>query len=250
MTVPAPSATDTVAATRTAAAALAELLPSPAPLTVGDADGGPAPDATVVRASYVGALSAELFVVADAAIAEALADAGGSVQLADALRPALEAAAATLGAGVLDATSSGPVGDAMAEDDVVVAALVDASGTARAWFGLRVRQADTVGARAGSGVPHPRGASDRPVAERAAAMRLLHDVEMTLTAEIGRTKLPVRQVLELVPGTVLELDRAAGSPADVMVNGRLVARGEVVVVDEEYGIRITEIVGSDAPAAG
>jgi flagellar motor switch protein FliN/FliY len=73
-------------------------------------------------------------------------------------------------------------------------------------------------------------------------MRLLHDVEMTLTAEIGRTKLPVRQVLDLVPGTILELDRAAGAPADVMVNGRLVARGEVVVVDEDYGIRITEIV--------
>jgi flagellar motor switch protein FliN/FliY len=77
-------------------------------------------------------------------------------------------------------------------------------------------------------------------------LRLLHDVEMTLTAEIGRTRLPVRQVLELVPGTVLELDRAAGAPADVMVNGRLVARGEVVVVDEEYGIRITEIVGSES----
>ena len=48
-----------------------------------------------------------------------------------------------------------------------------------------------------------------------------------------------------MPGTVLELDRAAGSPADVMVNGRLVARGEVVVVDEEYGIRITEIVAHE-----
>jgi flagellar motor switch protein FliN/FliY len=71
---------------------------------------------------------------------------------------------------------------------------------------------------------------------------MLYDVEMTLTAEIGRTRLPVRQVLELAPGVVLELDRTAGSPADVMVNGRLVARGEVVVVDEVYGIRVTEIV--------
>ena len=81
-------------------------------------------------------------------------------------------------------------------------------------------------------------------------MRLLHDVEMTLTAEIGRTRLPVRQVLDLVPGTILELDRAAGAPADVMVNGRLVARGEVVVVDEDYGIRITEIVHRERPADG
>jgi flagellar motor switch protein FliN/FliY len=91
------------------------------------------------------------------------------------------------------------------------------------------------------GVPHQRTQVAGPVAD-SASLRLLHDVEMTLTAEIGRTKLPVRQVLELVPGTVLELDRAAGAPADVLVNGRLVARGEVVVVDEDYGIRITEIV--------
>jgi flagellar motor switch protein FliN/FliY len=73
-------------------------------------------------------------------------------------------------------------------------------------------------------------------------MRMLYDVDMTLTAEIGRTTLPVRQVLDLTPGTVLELDRAAGAAADVMVNGRLIARGEVVVVDEAYGIRVTEIV--------
>ena len=73
-------------------------------------------------------------------------------------------------------------------------------------------------------------------------MRVLYDVEMTLTVEIGRAKLPVRQVLELVPGAVIELDRVAGSPADLMVNGRLIARGEVVVVDEDYGLRVTEIV--------
>jgi flagellar motor switch protein FliN/FliY len=79
-------------------------------------------------------------------------------------------------------------------------------------------------------------------------MRVLYDVEMTLTAEIGRTRLPVRQVLDLVPGAVLELDRAAGAPADLMVNGRLIARGEVVVVDEDYGIRITEIVSAEQAA--
>ena len=73
-------------------------------------------------------------------------------------------------------------------------------------------------------------------------MKLLYDVEMTLTAEIGRTKLAVHDVLDLSPGSVIELDRSAGSAADVMVNGRLIAHGEIVVVDEEYGIRITEIV--------
>jgi len=54
----------------------------------------------------------------------------------------------------------------------------------------------------------------------------------------------VRDLLALAPGTVLELDRAAGSPADLLVNGRLIARGEVVVVDEDFGLRVTEIVDS------
>ena len=52
----------------------------------------------------------------------------------------------------------------------------------------------------------------------------------------------VRELLSLVPGAVIELDRAAGGPADLLVNGRLIARGEVVVIDENFGIRITEIV--------
>jgi flagellar motor switch protein FliN len=52
------------------------------------------------------------------------------------------------------------------------------------------------------------------------------------------------------PGAVVELDRAAGSPADLLVNGRLIARGEIVVVDEDFAIRITEIIGADAPDGG
>ena len=75
-------------------------------------------------------------------------------------------------------------------------------------------------------------------------LTLLHDVEMGVTAELGRTRMTVRDLLSLTPGAVVELDRAAGSPVDVLVNGTLIARGEVVVIDEEYGIRISEIVGS------
>jgi flagellar motor switch protein FliN/FliY len=82
-------------------------------------------------------------------------------------------------------------------------------------------------------------------------MTLLHDVEMGVTAELGRTRMTVRDLLGLTPGAVVELDRAAGSPVDVLVNGTLIARGEVVVIDEEYGIRISEIVGSrPADASG
>jgi flagellar motor switch protein FliN/FliY len=69
---------------------------------------------------------------------------------------------------------------------------------------------------------------------------------MELTVELGRTRMPVRELLALAPGDVLELDRADGSPADLLVNGRLIARGEVVVVDEDFGLRITQILDSDA----
>lgn len=101
-----------------------------------------------------------------------------------------------------------------------------------------------------STAPHAATAASAPATPAQAAasaasvgnMRLLYDVEMTLTAEIGRAKLPVRQILDLTPGAIVELDRVAGSPADLMVNGHLVARGEVVVIDEDYGLRITEIL--------
>ncbi|MFC6345299.1 flagellar motor switch protein FliN, partial [Nocardioides hankookensis] len=72
-------------------------------------------------------------------------------------------------------------------------------------------------------------------------IELLHGVDMEVTVEIGRTRMTVRDLLDLTPGAVLELDRAAGSPADLLVNGRLIARGEVVVIDEDFGLRITEI---------
>ncbi|MDQ2756716.1 MAG: flagellar motor switch protein FliN [Actinomycetota bacterium] len=77
-------------------------------------------------------------------------------------------------------------------------------------------------------------------------IEMLHGVDMELTVELGRTRLTVRELLALSPGDVLELDRAAGSPADLLVNGRLIARGEVVVVDEDFGLRVTEIVASAA----
>jgi flagellar motor switch protein FliN/FliY len=68
---------------------------------------------------------------------------------------------------------------------------------------------------------------------------------MGVTAELGRRRMTVRELLALTPGTVIELDRAAGSPVDVLVNGTLIARGEVVVIDEEFGIRIVEIVPAE-----
>jgi len=213
---------------RTVADELARLLPSSQPLVARPAEPGerPAPTATAVVATFVGQTSAELLVVAEDAVAEAMAGAG-ALSLAEALRPALEAAAHALGAGVLGAAEERVAGEAVTGADVSLFALVGAGGSVQAWFALR-----SISQRA--------PLSSTPL--EAGSMRVLYDVELTLTTEIGRTRMPLRDVLGLTPGTVLELDRAAGSPADVMVNGRLVARGDVVVVDEDYAVRITEIV--------
>lgn len=73
-------------------------------------------------------------------------------------------------------------------------------------------------------------------------LRLLADVQVELAVELGRVKLPLRDLLSLAPGAVLELDRSADAPVDVLVNGCLVARGEVVVIDGEFGVRVTAVV--------
>ncbi len=71
---------------------------------------------------------------------------------------------------------------------------------------------------------------------------LLLDIVLKVNVELGRSSMPVRDILSLGPGSVLELDKMAGEPVDVSINGTLIARGEVVVVDEKFGVRVTEIV--------
>jgi flagellar motor switch protein FliN/FliY len=75
--------------------------------------------------------------------------------------------------------------------------------------------------------------------------RLLHDVEVELTLEIGRRKMKIADVLKLAPGSTLELSKSAGEPLDVFINGQLLGRGEAVVVGDRYGLRITELVGAN-----
>ncbi len=78
--------------------------------------------------------------------------------------------------------------------------------------------------------------------EPAANLDLLLDVTLGITVELGRARMPIREVLSLKRGSVVPLDRMAGEPVDVLINGTLLARGEVVVVDEKFGVRITSIV--------
>ncbi|HEX7555359.1 MAG TPA: flagellar motor switch protein FliN [Leptolinea sp.] len=71
---------------------------------------------------------------------------------------------------------------------------------------------------------------------------MLMDVSLNVTVELGRTKMALRQILDLQQGSVVELDRLAGEAVDIFVNDRLVAMGEVVVVDDKFGVRITELI--------
>jgi flagellar motor switch protein FliN len=77
------------------------------------------------------------------------------------------------------------------------------------------------------------------------AINMLMDVNLQFTVELGRTQLPVKQVLELQKGSVVELNRVAGEPVDIYVNEHLMARGEVVVVDDKFGVRITELIAPE-----
>ena len=77
---------------------------------------------------------------------------------------------------------------------------------------------------------------------RDANLEAILDVPVTLSMEVGRTRIPIRNLLQLNQGSVVELDRAAGEPLDVFVNGTLVAHGEVVVVNEKFGIRLTDVI--------
>jgi flagellar motor switch protein FliN/FliY len=73
-------------------------------------------------------------------------------------------------------------------------------------------------------------------------LELVRDIQVTLAVELGRTDMIIQDILELTAGKVIELDRLAGEPLDILVNGKLLAKGEVVVVDENFGIRITSIL--------
>lgn len=251
-----------------AAEAAVGLLPAPTPLAVGTPINEPVElFGQAISARFTGSAQGEVAVMVGPELVGALALSPlGALDITQAVRPALEAAAATLGPVVVD---PGVEGDpAVAMQSIVDAGgllipLVDeaADNEVRALIGLVIdRQIggtatddsddvlegdledgmDGVGAVPAGFAPLTPGPRGAPVVR--GGLELLHDVEMEVTAELGRTRMSVRDLLSLAPGAVIELDRLAGGPADLLVNGRLIARGEVVVIDENFGIRITEIV--------
>jgi flagellar motor switch protein FliN/FliY len=247
MTAPTITAPQLALARNAAEAALA-VLPTSRTLTVGAAVAATADALTegqAVTARFSGAASGEVVVVVGQDLADALKESPlGELDLTAAVRPALEAAARVFGPVVLDPgvvmEPAVALSALAAKDDAVTVPLVE-GGEVRAVLALAL--APWPGDEAGQVDLAARPPS---AATLRGGLDMLHDVEMEVSAELGRTRMSVRELLSLTPGAIVELDRAAGSPADLLVNGRLIARGEVVVVDENFGIRITEIVAPGA----
>lgn len=235
--------------TRTLPQAVAEQLvqelPSPATLTittpvsvqeVGVHAG------SAVTATFVGAVTADLaLMLVDRSFLEEAAGAAALpqpavVSITDVLRPAVESGSSMFGAGVLSELLEGDASGLLSDPETVVFEISDGASAA-GWFAVRVREHGTVQDR-----ESPTGGSSAAYAAVAARLGRINNVEMSLTVEIGRTRMSVRDALALEPGKVIELDRSAGAPVDVLLNGRLIAHGEVVVVDQDYAVRITRIL--------
>jgi flagellar motor switch protein FliN/FliY len=182
--------------------------------------------------------------------------------LLDGLRPAFTAAAGAFGVpesalegyGVVEAAALLP--DAGQEAHGLLLMDGDAHKASLAFIApAALLSASAVADHEFAPLPAPAGPSGRSGAGAGRSgvpggpIELLHEVEMGVTVELGRTRMLVRDILDLSPGSVIELDRAAGAPIDVLVNGTLIARGEVVVIDEEFGIRITEVIGYEDSGA-
>ncbi|KAA1417693.1 flagellar motor switch protein FliN [Nocardioides humilatus] len=256
----APDLTDPAAVASAVATAAGEALPSPAELTAGPAQ----PGSPHVASAFAGGARVDLdgvpgriVVLVGQDLVDALAASPlGGLDLAAACQPALDAAARQVGA----RAHAAEVVDLSAEGFDVTAA-VGEEFTTIPLLGIGIDAAVLVAASTLAGARAPLPEDAEPVAVESEAhepfvptfvpvprgLELLHGVDMEVTVELGRTRMAVRDLLALAPGAVLELDRAAGSPADLLVNGRLIARGEVVVIDEDFGLRVTEIV--DAAAA-
>ncbi|MDP5226331.1 MULTISPECIES: flagellar motor switch protein FliN [Arthrobacter] len=221
-----------------AADRLVASLPVPGLAVTGRVEPGAAAAhaAVSVSATFVGAFTADFaLALADAGF---VAEAGGGpeARTTAVLRPSFERAAEALQGGVLSELAEGDAWELFSDPDTAVFEISD-GGAPFGWFAVRIQDQ---GMRAGTA----------PADEASIAGRLgrIHDVEMALTVEIGRTRMSVREALSMEPGKVIELDRSTGAPVDVLLNGRKIALGEVVVVDQDYGVRITRILDvAEAP---
>ncbi len=120
------------------------------------------------------------------------------------------------------------------------------AGAADDWAAALAEQADV---EQGGGEAQPAALDDlrdeaRGAGDEERNLEAILDIPVTLSVEIGSTRIAIRNLLQLNQGSVVELDRMAGEPLDVLVNGTLVAHGEVVVVNEKFGIRLTDVIST------
>lgn len=99
--------------------------------------------------------------------------------------------------------------------------------------------ADDLSAQLGAGAPPPSGSESE---KKDRNLELIMDIPLRVTVELGRTKMVVRDLLSLGQGSVVELSKLAGEPMEILVNDKLVAKGEAVVVNEKFGVRLTDII--------
>jgi flagellar motor switch protein FliN len=242
-----------------AAAAGAAVMPAGEQLSVGAVTAGDAqvagPFAGAVVADLEGVVPGRVALLVGQQLVDALATSPlGGLDLAAALQPTLDAVAGALrgrvgaaresATGLVTRDLATPFTVVFLEADGVAAALLLPDAVLAGAQNATTAEADARGAVptnpcfSGAVLSSVGGLEHRTTRP---GIEMLHGVDMEVTVEIGRTRMTVRDLLDLTPGAVLELDRAAGSPADLLVNGRLIARGEVVVIDEDFGLRITEI---------
>lgn len=89
-----------------------------------------------------------------------------------------------------------------------------------------------------------------PILSNSRTIDAILDVMLQVTVEVGRARMTIQDLLQLGQGSVVELEKLAGEPLDVYINGRLVARGEAVIINEKFGVRLTEIISKEARVAG
>lgn len=223
----------------------------------------------VAAAAFTTGLSGSVSVAVDEGTARALEGVAPDEELLTTLGPVVAQAAAIIGGLVEGGARASepeeiPPGDLIADyppdHEFLLYPLLD-GGERVACFVVHVSPDGAESAASDGGAPSAASVNVaahefQPLRESTISLvdprplSLLHDVEMGVTAELGRRRMTVRDLLGLTPGSVIELDRAAGSPVDVLVNGTLIARGEVVVIDEEFGIRISEIVDPEHSMVG
>lgn len=125
--------------------------------------------------------------------------------------------------------------DKLAEEAAAMTAAIDGDGDGKGAGG---------GGGGGGGAGDGEGASAGAAGGKDRNLQLILDIPLRVTVELGRTKMPVSELLNLTQGSVIELNKLAGEPMEVLVNDKLIARGEAVVVNEKFGVRLTDIIST------